>query len=304
MAYALHYAVIAGVTALAVVLLGRSTWPQRAPRTALVVWQAVGLAGLCSAVGLLMAAGLAPYQLGVLPGLARFGGDVLRGQAGQGLAAGHVAAVTAALLLAGWLAVAHVLCMVDMAGRRRRHRTLLRLVAHRDTAAPGALVVDHPAAAAYCLPGWSAAVVVSAGALDLLTPEQLRAVLAHERAHASERHHLVLLPFAALRRALPHSGTALRAYTAVELLIEMCADDRAACRHGARPLVDALLRFQAHGPRLTPAGALAAADTALDARVARLLRAAPPPPVAWRVLALAAAAMVLATPLSLFALPH
>ena len=70
------------------------------------------------------------------------------------------------------------------------------------------------------------------------------------------------------------------------------------------PLVDALRRFQAHGVRVTPPGALAAAGTAVDARIDRLLRAAPPPSLAWRMLALALAATALATQLSLFALPH
>jgi len=144
---------------------------------------------------------------------------------------------------------------------------------------PGALVVDHPAAAAYCVPGLRSAIVISAGALNLLDTDELAAVLAHERAHLRARHDLVLLPFTALLRAFRWSATARAANAEVALLVEMLADDRARRRRPARELATALLRVGASGGGLAPAGALAATGTALDgelaARVARLLR--PPP---------------------------
>ena len=110
---------------------------------------------------------------------------------------------------------------------RQRQRELLSLLAHGDPKVPGALVVDHPAAAAYCLPGLRSAIVISAGTLDLLDADELAAVLAHERAHLRERHDLVLLPFLALLRAFRWAGIARQAYRAVGLLVEMHADDRA-----------------------------------------------------------------------------
>ena len=79
------------------------------------------------------------------------------------------------------------------------------LLAHGDPKAPGALVIDYPAAAAYCLPGIRSQIVVSVGTLDLLAPAELAAVLAHERAHVRARHDLVLIPFTSLRRAFPRS---------------------------------------------------------------------------------------------------
>src|SRR5882724_6453180 len=45
---------------------------------------------------------------------------------------------------------------------RQRQRDLLGLLAHGDPKVPGALVVDYPAAAAYCLPGLRSAIVISA----------------------------------------------------------------------------------------------------------------------------------------------
>ncbi len=98
---------------------------------------------------------------------------------------------------------------------RQRQRTLLSLLAHGDPKVPGALVVDHPAAAAYCLPGLRSAIVISAGALNLLNADELAAVLAHERAHLRERHDLVLLPFTALLRAFGWAGVARQARQAV-----------------------------------------------------------------------------------------
>ena len=110
---------------------------------------------------------------------------------------------------------------------RRRQRALLALLARGDPKAPGALVVDYPAATAYCLPGLRSRIVVSVGALDLLRPAELAAVLAHERAHLRERHDLVVLPFTALRRAFGWSRICADAHQSVALLIEMLADDRA-----------------------------------------------------------------------------
>ena len=148
---------------------------------------------------------------------------------------------------------------------RRRQRALLALLGRGDPKAPGALVVDHPAAAAYCLPGLRSRIVVSVGALDLLRPAELAAVLAHERAHLRERHDLVVLPFTALRRAFGWSRTCAEAHQAVALLIEMLADDRALRARPARALAGALARFGTvgcGGADSAPDGALAVAGAA------------------------------------------
>src|ERR1700721_1830816 len=139
---------------------------------------------------------------------------------------------------------------------RRRHRELLALLAHGDPKAPGALVIDYPAAAAYCLPGIRSQIVVSVGTLDLLAPAELTAVLAHERAHLRARHDVVLIPFTSLRRAFPRSRGITQAYRTVALLVEMMADDRALQVRGlvARELAMALLRFGTAGSECAPAG--------------------------------------------------
>lgn len=182
---------------------------------------------------------------------------------------------------------------------------LLRLVAHHDVDAPGAVVLDHTAAAAYCLPGWHPTLVLSTGAVRMLDPDQLAAVLAHERAHGVERHDLVLLPFTALRRALPRSRLIRDAVAAVSLLVEMCADDRAVRQHSRGPLVAALRRFQSTASMITPAGALGVADDQITARVHRLTHPGRGLPLLGRCGAVAAAAAAAAVAIlaSLLILP-
>lgn len=137
-------------------------------------------------------------------------------------------------------------------------------------------MLDHPAPAAYCLPGAAPRLVLTSGALALFDDEELAAVLAHERAHLAERHDLVVLPFAAWSAALPWLPTVAASRSAVGGLVEMVADDRA-CLHCDRAvLACALARFGTAG---VPAGALGAGSGEVLARVHRLLD---PPPRAPR----------------------
>ena len=234
--------------------LAAARWPYRSPAAAIVLWQAMGLGWGLAAIGTLAALGTDRGESGVagdaLAVLARAVHDVVGEAAPPGLMAALrllcLAASTALLALLCWVLVAASGAVLR---DRRRHRALLSLLAHGDPKVPGALVVDHPAAAAYCVPGLRSRIVVSAGALDLLDQAELAAVLAHERAHARERHDLVLLPFTALCRAFPWSGSAQRAYATVALLIEMLADDHALRHRPARELVTALIRVGAAGRR-------------------------------------------------------
>jgi beta-lactamase regulating signal transducer with metallopeptidase domain len=217
------------------------------------------------------------------------------------------------LALAAGLVLLLLLCWITVAAfaavlrARRRQRLLLSLLAHGDPKVPGALVVDHPAATAYCVPGLRSRIVISAGALDLLDQAELAAVLAHERAHLRERHDLVLLPFTALLRAFYWSAVAREAHAAVALLVEMLADDRALRHRPARELATALLRVGAAGGVQAPTGALAAAESRIDgqvaARVSRLLRPAPRLPRPALVLVAVVAAATVAVPMAFLTLP-
>ncbi|PZM89228.1 MAG: peptidase M48 Ste24p, partial [Actinobacteria bacterium] len=178
----------------------RQAWSWQNPRVAIICWQALGLAFGLSLIGLPLALGLAPYDAPTGTALRRFVGDLASGTLPASLGPVHLALIATGMLIAGILLGTTARSMLSAIRAQRRHRDLLALVARNDPAAPGALVLDHPSAAAYCVPGVRPQVVVSAGTLHLLDRAQLAAVLRHERAHADERHDLVLLPFTALCR--------------------------------------------------------------------------------------------------------
>ncbi|MFY1700396.1 M56 family metallopeptidase [Micromonospora sp. WMMA1923] len=299
MAYAVHFAAAVLACWLFAQVLARSTWTWRGPGVAILCWQAIGLALGLSAMGLPMALGVAAYDRPTGSALVALGDDLLHGRLPAGVGAVHLGLVGVGFGIGAVLLATTVRSIHGTVRAQRRHRDLLTLVARDDPAAPGALVLDHPGAAAYCLPGMRPRVVVSAGTLDLLDRAELAAVLTHERAHAQERHDLVLLPFTALCRALPWLRWVRRAHDRVALLVEMRADDKARHLHAEAPLAGALRRFAAAGNRITPAGTLGLGDRDLDVRVQRLLVADRPPRLIGAIV-LAATTTLAALPITLF----
>jgi len=328
-------AVVAIASALGASALPRATWPRRSPAAAILLWQALGLASGLAAVGTLIGLALPASDGGLVRSVLHAGallrdGNVFGVAAMFGLSGARTAHVPGAVSAAGatpaagsggsWpamilavrltclaagLALLTLLCWVLLAAlaaalqARRRQRALLALLAHGDPKVPGALVVDHASAAAYCLPGLRSRIVVSVGTLELLGRRELAAVLAHERAHLRERHDLVLLPFTALRRAFPRSATCTDAYSSVALLVEMLADDRALRGRPARELVSALVRFGTAGTCPAPAGALAAGEGEVAARVTRLLKPVRPLPAVAVLAICLSAALLVAAPVTL-----
>jgi hypothetical protein len=305
-------AVVAITSALGASALPRASWPRRSPAAAILLWQALGLASGLATVGTLIGLALPASNGGLVRSVLRAAallrdGDAFGMAAMFGLrpAGGAVILAVRLACLAAGLALLTLLCWVLLAAlaaalqARRRQRTLLTLLAHGDPKVPGALVVDYPSAAAYCLPGLRSRIVVSVGTLELLGRRELAAVLAHERAHLRERHDLVLLPFTALRRAFPRSATCTDAHRAVALLVEMLADDRALRGRPARELVSALVRFGTAGTCPAPAGALAAGEGEVAARVTRLLQPVRPLPAAAVLGICLASALLVAAPITL-----
>ncbi|GII79706.1 integral membrane protein [Sphaerisporangium rufum] len=258
--------------------LSLARWPWRAPRAAIFFWQSLGVTWGLASVGALLAFALAPYGGGVVYGLGAFADAVVSFGHGPFTLADlpRALALAAGLMLLAVLVSVLLVATARTVRARRRHRALLALISREDPGVPGVRVVDHPGAAAYCLPGiMSSDVVVSAGTLSLLSADELKAVLAHEAAHVRERHDLVLLPFTALRWLLPWVGVVRDAHSSVALLIEMAADDRARRYCCPRRLATALLRFGAAGQLPAPSGALGAAGAQVMARVDRLVRPGP-----------------------------
>jgi Zn-dependent protease with chaperone function len=289
-------------------MLATAQWPRRAPAAAILLWQALGLGWGLAAVGALAGLAARPGRTGVAGGVLAFASSTVAQTGGQTVLT-EVLRLVALIMAAALLAL---LCWVLAAAgtavlrTRRRHRALLALLARGDPKVPGALVLDYPAAAAYCVPGLRSRIVVSVGTLDLLDQAELAAVLAHERAHVRERHDLVLLPFTALCRAFPRSRLAVQAYQAVALLVEMLADDRARHTRQARQLATALMRFGVAGAQAPPSGALAAVSAGEGEVVARVARLLEPQPGLSRPLWTAvccSAVLLVVVPAALFVIP-
>ena len=151
--------------------------------------------------------------------------------------------------------------------RSREHANAAHILGAA-TERPGVILVNADKAAAYCVAGRPNAIVVTTGAMTMLSEPELAAVLAHERAHLSGRHPQLMMLLRALAHAMPRLPLFPAAVAAVGRLVEMCADDTAARRHGRDALLGGLIALA--GPPTDGGAALAAADTAVAARAARL----------------------------------
>ncbi|WP_446224369.1 M48 family metalloprotease [Nocardia sp. IBHARD005] len=302
MIYLLHHLITLGLCAATTLLWVRRSWRHRSPHVTLIAGQLTMFAAVFAVIGLFLSAGLAPYREGVVPGLATLVTDAAS-RASLGIA--HRCLIGAGCVVAAGLLVTVTWCGYRTHRRRRRLRALLSVVSTGTDALPGmgVQVIDHPALAAYCIPGRHSNVVISQGTLQALGPDELRAVVAHERAHVAMRHDLALFPFVTLYQLLGHHRAAGRVLAEMQLLIEMCADDRAARRHGRSALRTALMTFQHNDIGSSPKGMLAAADIAVTQRCSRLAHPPKPLPAAITLIAITAATALMATPISLYLLP-
>ncbi len=265
-------------------VLARAAWPGRSPVLALVLWQAAGLAGGLLTLSLLGTLALAP--------LGRTPADGLR----------HLGCADALTWVAGLAGLAMLLRLVTVLASstwvtvraRRSNRVLVDLVSQRNLLLEGASVLDHEVPIAYCLPGLRPRLVLSRGALSLLSYDELRAVLAHERAHLVQRHDLVVLPFVALGATFPALRAVSTAQAEVALLVELLADDRAARHHDPALLARALWKIGGSG---APAGALGLAGEDVLVRARRLLHRPVPLTRGPATAVLALALVVAASPL-------
>jgi Zn-dependent protease with chaperone function len=257
-------------------LLARTPAVRRAPRAAMVLWQAVALAAVLSALGATLAV-FSGAGIGVDKTLAEYAVAVL-------------ALAVTALVLGRLLLIGH-LVGTRLRSMRRHHRELVDLLASEQA---GVLVVEGDRPVAYCLPGLTGSrVVISRAAADL-GPETLDAVLAHERAHLAARHDLVLEAFTVLHDAFPRWVSSGRALAEVRLLAEILADAAARKRHGALALARALVALtDSPAPRMALAAGGSVGD--LTARVQLLRDDRRHRLLAAGLLALAVAVLVLPT---------
>jgi len=169
-------------------LLSRLTARGISPRLGLAAWLTAMASALASA-----AAALEFLVRAAADGWSRLAEVVCRSVAGHSCAQTVYTGAAFELALAA-IAVVAALAAAALAWRygrgvqRSRRQTRAHAEAARITGRtlPGvtaAVVLDAPRPAAYCVPGRPGTIVLTSGALAVLEPSQLAAVLAHERAH-------------------------------------------------------------------------------------------------------------------------
>jgi Zn-dependent protease with chaperone function len=255
-------------------LLARATWPLRAPRAAMVLWQAIAVAAVLSA----FSAGIAIASRLFVPGAdgrptASPAAEI--GRLGWPLWMLDVVVFALTLLIGARLAVSVIRVAVATRRRRAHHRMMVDLLGLSPEALSARAcdrgrdlrVLEVAQPLAYCLPGVRSRVVVSEGTLESLTEPEVAAILSHERAHLRARHDLVLEAFTAAHAAFPRFVRSASALDAVQLLAELLADDAAVRVAGHAPLARALVTCASGA---TPMGALAAGGAHTLLRVRRL----------------------------------
>ena len=282
-------------------LLGRARWAVRAPLLGIVIclaaaWSvvaALGLAGLTLAV----------HATALGDGLSHLiGACVLRLRDAYATPGGATVAGLGLTLAGAVLARTALTAATHLRAVRRQavqHAQTARLVGRPDPDL-GATLVDHAQPAAYCVAGPHPTVIVTTAALQALDPEQVDAVLAHERAHLASHHHRLLAIARIGRQVLPFLPLMRVADTQITRLVEMHADDAATAGRDTGPLATALVVLAAAGG---PTPGLAAAATDAVQRIQRLLRPAEPLSRARRQLLGAAAAVLALTPVLLALAP-
>jgi Zn-dependent protease with chaperone function len=245
-------------------MLARATWPTRAPRAAIVLWQSIALAAVLSA----FSAGIAIASRLFAPGPDGRPTATITSEIealGWPLWTAYVTVFAVTLVIGARLIFAIVQVAIATRRRRAHHRMVVDLVGKSQGNHLRILDVAQPLA--YCLPGVRSRVVVSEGALNALADNEMAAILSHERAHLRARHDLVLEMFTAVHAAFPRFVRSANALHAVRLLIELLADDAAVRAAGPTPLARALV---ACASGHTPSGALAAGGPTTVLRVRRL----------------------------------
>lgn len=159
--------------------------------------------------------------------------------------------------------------VVNSAGRRRRrnlmhrrHLEALQLSGATTTRPIPTLWLPEDEPLAYSLGGRRGLIVASTGLADRLSDGELRAVLAHERAHVRGHHHVLTAFAEVLGRTLRFMPLMRELPVAVRLLVELAADQTAANQCGPEPLGSALRSIRA-AARPRRSLAMSGGDTAI-----------------------------------------
>lgn len=227
----LIYAAI--VMVAAPVAVSRRRWTSALPRTAITVWAGALGSGVIAMLTSFVCAIAAASTLATRP---RAPLSLHSALSGIGLT------LTACLMTAvggGLLCVAVYRLAVAAVDRHRLHQDVSAAFgpshAWTDT-----VVVDSDAASAISLGGRHPLILVSSLLAGRLTPDELEAVVEHERGHLAQRHHTLLQVADLQYRCAPALPCAQALERSLHLLVELAADDHAARRCGVAVTASAL----------------------------------------------------------------
>lgn len=227
---------VAAVTLLASPhALAQRTWIVRFPRLALAAWVATAAVGILSALGGLVWWIVAHARVDAANGSGAEVAAFLSAWIAGALASGAVAAVALRAVTASH---EHGHDLADL-------RTVLAACTSRQTVVGGrtVLVVATRRTFAAGVPGTDPLVVLSEPVLASLEPDELSAVVEHEAAHLSLGHGRLLHLARVHQACVPGLRAPREMRRAVDLLVELVADDRAARACGVAPLASALTKL-------------------------------------------------------------
>ncbi len=289
--------VAALVAALCLVVLPWSlrSWTglDHSPRAGLVLWGGLCVVGWLAAVVSFLGVGLGSPHQPILRALVVFVEQLGDGHPLRGLGLSEVVGLSVAFDIVIVMSGALVVTAARVWRVRDQQRSVLDLVAE-PRADDGLCLLRHEYPMAYFLPGDGGRVVVSTGAVDLLSDDELRAVVAHENGHRHGRHGSVLVPLQVLASFVSFLPLARYAPTAIRTYLEMSADDYSRSREPTDSLRNALSKASLFRP--PPVGALNIATGLIERRISRL-DASPRRAVGAAALALSTTATLLAATL-------
>ena len=158
-----------------------------------------------------------------------------------------------------------------------------RLLAAAHLTTPDIVFLHLKRPHAFCLGWWRPRIWLTAGLLDLLSDDELAAVLAHEARHLRQRDPLQLMIGRTLKSAFFFLPAIADLATAAELQQEVAADQAAiAAVNGDLPLLRALHKLiKKNAVDVLPQVAAYSPFNVTEARLRRLLY--PPTPPSWRL---------------------
>jgi hypothetical protein len=248
--------------------LRSSTQFDRSPRVGFVAWGSMCVVGWLSAVVVSLDVGLGVPRGSVLLALVAFVQNLGDGHPLRGLGLSEVVGLSVAFDITVLMIGGLVVTAVKIWNVRSQQRTVLDLVAEPADSLEGVCLLKHPYPMAYFLPGDGGRVVLSTGAVDVLSLQEVEAVIAHEMGHRSGHHGAFLVPLQVLSSFVSFLPLARYAPAAMRTYLEMSADDYSRSRESSDALKTALTKSALFQP--PPIGALNVADGVIGRRINRL----------------------------------